>query len=317
MRLKEGCIIGDLTFVYLKSKISQEQENLLEDLNTDYLYVKYFDVVWDEWDLQTKPTAVVHLSSKTDIPIIPTVFITTQALEHCDSSRIDRLARNVAKKIEAIKGDRQIVEIQFDCDWTPSLKDRYFYFLEKIREEFPGSMLSATIRLYQYKYPDIAGVPPVDKGMLMYYNMGDFTDYRESNSILNNDIGKEYLGFGGYPLPLDFALPNFEWGLSFRQGYFQYITKEISQEDLEDNSLFYKENENLYSFKKDTVIGDIYYRFGDHLRFESCSKEVLLTAAKLLRKEINQQKTRVIFYDLQPNTTKDYEKLDAVYSAFE
>ena len=295
--------------------LSENQTEFLEDIQTDFLYVRYFDVnvSWEG----AYPQSVVGMVSETDIPIIPTVYITTDVMVQLDSFYIRLLAEDVSNKIKAIHGDKELSEVQFDCDWTPSIKDKYFYFLDEVSNYFPGVTISATVRLYQYKYPELAGVPPVDKGLLMYYNMGDLTDYKETNSILNNQKGKEYLGFGEYPLPIDIALPNFQWCLSFRQGIFQYICPDFSKEELNNQDLFSKTGDNTYIFKKDTVMHNDYFRFGDELRHEFCSEQELMKAVNLLKDEMNQETTRILFYDLQPNTYKDYEKMDAVYSAFE
>ncbi len=73
--------------------------------------------------------------------------------------------------------------LQIDCDWTTKTAPKYFYFLQQIREKLDAhedggtfaslAMLSATIRLHQVKYPEKSGMPPVDKGVLMFYNMGE------------------------------------------------------------------------------------------------------------------------------------------------
>ncbi len=296
-------------------QINSEQQSFLEKLEVEELYVHYFDVAWR--GEEAVPIAEVSDISDVDMQINPVVYITTQVLEHSDSSQIEHLASRIADKIKTIHGENELKEIQIDCDWTPSIKDKYFYLLTELKNKFSSIELSATIRLYQYKYPELAGVPPVDKGLLMYYNMGEITSYREPNSILNNNEGKRYLGFNTYPLDIDIALPNFSWVLLFQTGNFQKICAELNEEDLADKSLFKSIGTNLYACKKDTVIGNTYFRFGDELRLEKCNEDQLIEAANLLRDEINQDQTRIIIYDLQTDTPKDYEKLDAVYTVFE
>ena len=56
-------------------------------------------------------------------------------------------------------------EVQFDCDWTESTRVQYFAFLRESRKLFSGWRVSSTVRLYQYKYPEKAGVPPIERGM--------------------------------------------------------------------------------------------------------------------------------------------------------
>ena len=67
-------------------------------------------------------------------------------------------------------------------------------------------MLSATIRLHQLKFIGESGIPPVDKGLLMCYNMGDLHRLRISNSILETAELKKYIKqLSVYPLKLDVA----------------------------------------------------------------------------------------------------------------
>jgi hypothetical protein len=295
-------------------KLEAEQIEMMEKLNIRELYVKYFDVVWN--GKEAVPVAELNKLSTTDLIIKPVVYITTEVFSQLDSTSIEKLALDISDKIKSIHGDENISEIQIDCDWTPSIQDKYFNLLEIIKSEFHDVLISATIRLYQYKYPGLAGVPPVDKGLLMYYNMGDLTDYEEENSILNNEIGKQYLGFNDYPLSIDIALPNFNWSLHFRSGEFQQICPNFNIKQLENKDLFEKIS-GLYSFKQDTVIDNVYFRYGDQLSYEYCSGEQLKIAADLLLDEINQEQTRIIFYDLQLNTPDDYEKLDTVFRIFD
>ncbi|MBK8703650.1 MAG: hypothetical protein IPN33_08475 [Saprospiraceae bacterium] len=135
----------------------------------------------------------------------------------------------------------RILEIQIDCDWTEKTRDSYFYLLKKMREQLePGNCaLSATIRLHQVRYFKKTGAPPVDRGMLMFYNMGDVESWEEPNSILNIKKGEPYLdGAARYPLPLDVALPAFGWGVLFREGRMIRLIYPIDEKVLADTSRF-------------------------------------------------------------------------------
>ena len=85
---------------------------------------------------------------------------------------VNDLAKKTFDFIAQINSKNKIScqEIQIDCDWTKSTKDKYFYLLKKIKE-LSKKEISCTLRLYPYKYPEIMGVPPVDKAMLMCYNL--------------------------------------------------------------------------------------------------------------------------------------------------
>lgn len=295
--------------------LDSNQTNTLNKLRVEKLYVKYFDVKWVNG--KAKPVADVNWQSESSQIIIPVIYVTTDVFSNLDSANVVILAENCAKKIKTLHQSEVFTEVQIDCDWMPSIKDKYFYFLNEIQTHFNDVVFSATVRLYQYKYPKIAGVPPVDKGLLMYYNMGELFSNKELNSILNNEVGKQYLGFNQYTLPIDVALPNFSWSLVFQENQFQHISKDFSAVDFKNENLFEYDKDNWWWVKQDTVINHTYYRLGDHIRYESCSQEQLLIAAELLVDELNQDITNVIFYDLNLNLDKDYEKINTTFSSFE
>ena len=98
--------------------------------------------------------------------------------------------------------------IQFDCDWTEETKDNYFGFLRQYRL-LSGNVISAAIRLHQLKYSDSTGIPPVDYGVLLYYNTGN-DDEGEDRSIYERSMTHRYTpSLRSYPLTLDIALPIF------------------------------------------------------------------------------------------------------------
>ena len=85
-------------------------------------------------------------------------------------------------------------ELQIDCDWTESTRDKYFHLLSTLRNELERNkqIISATIRLHQVKYAAITGIPPVHRGMLMYYNMGKI-NATDNNSVYDKKIAEKYI----------------------------------------------------------------------------------------------------------------------------
>jgi len=66
--------------------------------------------------------------------------------------------------------------------------------------------VTATIRLHQIKFKDKTGIPPVDQGVLMAYNIGELKNNKQ-NSILEANIVKQYINKNTeYPLKLKLAL---------------------------------------------------------------------------------------------------------------
>lgn len=195
--------------------------------------------------------------------------------------------RDSCDKIFQEKWQGMYREIQLDCDWTVKTKDKYFKFLKIFKSQFADKTISATLRLWQYKYPKKAGIPPVDRCMLMCYSTGNPAIFTRENSIAGKNEIRSYLAGGHYNLPLDVALPLFSWNLLYRQGRLMGIIPDVPEKLIrKDTSTFKPMGDNLFMFRKDTVCGNIYIRYGDILKNEQLSNDDLKQIIKLVRKEV-------------------------------
>lgn len=212
-------------------------------------------------------------------------------------------------------------QVQFDCDWTESTKDNYFAFLETCVSLFKDQLVSSTIRLYQYKYPDKAGVPPVKRGMLMCYNAGNIKDPDTKNSIFDKKEIKSYLEGADYSLPLDYALPVFEWAVLFQNGKFKAI---LSAEDLRDNysNFLQLQDDGVTSLATDYfTYGDdyngIYIRMGDEIRFESADLADVQEVASWLADNKNNKEAVLTLYHLNSYDLQKHSKeIEGVFNSF-
>ena len=105
-------------------------------------------------------------------------------------------------------------EIQLDCDWTEKSRRFFFDILSHAGElaRDKGMRLSATIRLHQLSQE----APPVDYGVLMVYNTGDFRNPDSRNPVLDEADVEPYLGYvADYPLGLCAAYPIFRWPVMY------------------------------------------------------------------------------------------------------
>jgi hypothetical protein len=218
-------------------------------------------------------------------------------------------------------------EIQFDCDWTAKTAGNYFFFLKTVRQLLPSDSihLSATIRLHQYKYPGKTGVPPVDRGMLMLYNVSDLTQYSPVNSIFDRQKAAAYFEGGKrYPLPLDIVLPAYSWGLVFRNKKFYQIENGLDVEEVKASPAFEPVDGvagggvSFYRVKKDTVLGELFLRPGDEIKIEGIDSTLLAAAAGLSMSAVNTDSFRVTFFELSENEIKNFsdETLTHIYSSY-
>ena len=288
------------------------EKDYLKQTDSEKLYIKYFDVDWQNG--KAVPLAMLETSTwKNDsLEIIPCVFITNRTMLEIDETAIPQLAKNIYIKINELNygfPKNTIQEIQLDCDWTERSRANYFLLLQELRKSCPENyQLSATIRLHQVKYYERTQVPPVDKGMLMYYNMGDVDNPETENSILDEKIAAQYLvNFEEYPLSLDLALPIFAWGVLFRDGKIIKLMNNLDAESLADTERFAKVGAHQFRVQKSTYLDGYYLYAGDEIRLESVSKARLQSATQLLKPHLQNKDLTITYYHLDSLTIRHYE----------
>jgi hypothetical protein len=311
-----------MAFYHWKTSVDTSD---FKNIKNEKIYVRLFDVDWDEETKSPKPLAELQNIEpfKSSKKIIPVVFITNKTFSQILENQIDVLVLNIFDKIKkntvgtslSNREGGNFDEIQFDCDWTATTRDRYFYFLKKVKTLFLGKNISATIRLHQVKFMDKTGVPPVDRGMLMAYNMGDLDNRETDNSILNIETLKSYLkNFDRYPLELDVALPIFSWGIVFRDGQAVKIINNLSKKELlktpQYDSLFHQNTDNHFVLLKNQYLKGLYLYENDDIRIEEVPLSNLKLAASFLSQNIKNQQLTVAFYHLDSATLQQYRYED-------
>lgn len=294
------------------------------------------------------------------VPFTPCIFITNQVFEQADKKSLDSLASRIKNRILQVnlvavqkyktyinwhqtkegyytsggnydkdslekigldKIKKNFNDVLIDCDWTPQTKEKYFYFLSKIKEVFPEKQLSATLRLWQYKYRKENGIPPVDRCLLMCYNLSDIKKHETKNSIATAKDIKPYLIDENYPLILDIVLPLFSWGVVYQKGSYKGVLPNDDDLDnfIESNSKD-KISENVYRINKDYVYSSrLYLRVGDEIRIESISKTEMFTIISLLKEHINlNEDSRISFFSWNTKSIGNYsnETIFKFYEAF-
>ena len=318
-------------------QLTENERLYLDSLSVKKLFVKFFDVDWDEASSRPVPHALVEMDTArlAGLEIVPTVFITNRTLLNVKMEETKGLAVRIFQKINELArplhgkadgGPRIFHEIQFDCDWTGQTKEKFFTLLEHFREEVQAAQqgqprpvsLSATIRLHQLKFFEKTGVPPVDRGMLMFYNMGDLEAWETENSILDLETAEEYLTHHRYPIPLDLALPVFRWGVLFRDGRLTKLINNLGEEDLQDTLRFARTGPSRFEVKKSTYLQGYYLYKGDRLRLEQISTGQLEASVQLARQIFAGTGLTVAFYHLDTANLKAFpvHDLGAVLEKF-
>lgn len=302
------------SFYYWKTnfEFSKQDSILLAENQVEKLYVRFFDLdngsyYWRELE----PTGRLRQSQKfpSTLEIVPVVYIDNNALDNTQAEKMGEYAEKTYAKIIRMhhrQSQSPLRELQFDCDWNNATRDKYFYFLKEIRKLNPGLKLSSTIRLYQYKYPEKSGIPPVDKGVLMYYNMSDLRKSGTKNHILDHEEGSLYLNTTEeYPIPLDIAFPIYSQGVEYDQeGFFGLIRGEEMEKMINNGNLV---PINTNEYKIENNFGNEHipeYRIGNTIRYETVNPSTLKKAAAELAKKFPE--SQVIFFDLQATNYKNY-----------
>ncbi len=208
----------------------------------------------------------------------------------------------------------QYHEMQIDCDWTETTRSKYFLLLKVLREKLSPQhkTLSATLRLHQIKYKRKTGVPPVDRGMLMFYNMGSLSAQNKNNSIYNAEIATQYINYlKDYPLKLDMALPIFTWGVHLRSGKILSLVNNLSTDEATASNLFHESTAGLLVAKSGFFFHGEYYQQYDQLRMEEITPEIAKKAALQLAEKLTiTDSTNIVLYHFDSTNLSRYEVKD-------
>ena len=292
------------SFYYFKTTGSYKdfEPQLSKDFPKHRIYQKILDITDNFY-----PAAInnVEAGIQGDVEVVPTVYIRNNCFSYIDSQAV---VVNAARIIKGLKGNP--TELQIDCDWTTDTKETYFYFLKMLKKAAPNITLSATIRLYPFKYQTIMGVPPVDRGMLMFYNVSKMNDIATKNAILDISEAEKYMTVS-YPLPLDVALPIFAQSEVFRNGKMIALLRAFDPTMAAQQSYLKKDESNRFTFQNDTLVQGQFFRIGDQLRAEDVSNETLKAAVGLATRAVkSNSKINVALYHLDESVLQRYSMDD-------
>jgi hypothetical protein len=300
-----------LSFYYWKTQftLNDYEKSVLKKHKVKTLYVRYFDVDLKPGEEQPIPISPIQLdSSIRPYHVIPVIFIRNRTFERLSTADIPTLARNVLTLVAQINSSQalQTMQTQFDCDWTERTRDHYFQFIKQYRA-LGEQTISSTIRLHQVKYKDITGIPPVDYGVLMYYNMGAING-DNNNSIYEKSIADKYNSYiKSYPLPLDVALPVFSWGLTIRDGKVVELLNKINFSQFANDSNFIKVSGDRFQAKHACFKSGYYFKENDQIKQEHVPASDLSDITNQINKYTNNKIGKLIFYDLDSTNLVQYE----------
>ena len=195
----DNTVHENISFYHWKSKakFNKSYQKAINITQTNKIYLHYFDIETvhePSWSNDgVFPTYVLKSVTQDyqKFEIVPVVYITNRVFKTKDLDITD-LSNRIKKLINQISEtqfNKEIKQIQIDCDWTESTRSGYFELLKQLQNYFE---IDVTIRLHQIKYKKKTGIPPVKKGTLMLYNVGDLKN-KQQNSTLESSIVKQYI----------------------------------------------------------------------------------------------------------------------------
>ena len=308
--------------------LSNDEKEFLREHDVRKIYMRFFDVDGDCLAINGEyviPEATLRFNDTVpaEIEIVPTVYITTRAMEMMQTEE-DDYAEKIFKRITAICKQNNIVfnEIQLDCDWTKGTRQPFFRLCEAMKERMDSTQtLSSTIRLHQLTQIP----PPVDKGVLMVYNTGNLMEMTSENSIFSRKDIEPYLKdnrLARYPLALDVAYPTYGWSVVFHPGEDKYYFYRIMRKtDFSDCQNLKKIASNLYeatseiNFPEDKTVWDkVYEKY--RIRVERPTADEILEIKKMIDGQLKSKPHNNILYHLDESQLSHYSdnEISKIYS---
>lgn len=308
--------------------LSDGEKESLTTHDVNKIYMRFFDVDWaypakNGEDITPEATIIFNDTIPAGIDIVPTVYITTSAMEKMQTKEIE-YAEKIYKRITAICKQNNIAfkEIQLDCDWTKGTRQPFFRLCEAMKQQLDSTQsLSSTIRLHQLTQSP----PPVDKGVLMVYNTGNLMEMTSDNSIFSRNDIEPYLRdnrLAEYPLKLDVAYPTYGWSVVFHPGEDKYYFDRIMRRtDFTGYPNLKRIASNLYeatsevNFSEDKTGYDKVYT-DYRIRVERPSAGEILEVKKLIDSQLKHKTHGNILYHLDESQLSHYSdnEISKIYS---
>ena len=308
-------------------QLSAAEQRALVELGVSRLYVRVFDVEWNQTESAPSMIGKITAASPSDqVPagteVVPVVFLRQEVFRHLDPKRLGELARSTWSEVTRRAKLLGFVprELQLDCDWTDTTQAAFFEYLRQLRG-VSGVALGSTIRLHQVKYRERTGVPPVERGMLMFYNMGRFSADADERAIFDPASAEQYLSrISEYPLPLDVALPIWSWAVHVRDERVVGLLQSTDPDELPAVEFLEPAGADRFVATRTAFLHGALLREGDVLKIERMGPAETLAAAAMLAPHLSRSTpaTRTLsLFDLSERNLKRYgqDQLDLVFRA--
>jgi hypothetical protein len=304
-------------------RLAPAEHRALAELGVSRLYVRAFDVEWSAAESAPSMIGKIVPADGARVPagieIVPVVFLRDEVLRHAEQGGAALAAAvwaEVRRRMQLLGAEPH--ELQLDCDWTDTTRDAFFELLARLRaaSKLP---LGATIRLHQIKYRERTGVPPVERGMLMFYNMGRFSADPGARAIFDPESAARYLArVPEYPLPLDVALPIWSWTVHLRDDRVEGLLQSTDPDELAALPFLTRAAPDRYVAAQSAFLHGTLIREGDVLKIEVTGPAEALAAARQIAPHLAPSQGRTVsLFDLSERNLARHAPatLDQVFRA--
>jgi hypothetical protein len=299
--------------------LSARERAALAEAHVAKLYVRVFDIGWNA--TEGRPELLGKLAASEPAPagleVVPVVFIKQEVFAKLEAAGRQELARTtwaeVERRVKPLGGAPR--ELQLDCDWTDSTRDRFFAYIRDVRAA-SHVKLSATIRLHQVKYRERTGVPPVDRGMLMFYNMGTFSSAVGTRAIFDANTAAKYLArIAEYPLALDLALPVWSWTVQVRDDAVVNLLQSTDPDELPKLDFLDSAGADRFVATRNAFLHGAMIREGDILKIERMTPADTRAAGAQVAPHLAAGTRTISLFDLSERNLDRYgtDDLDQIF----
>lgn len=289
-----------------------EEAQAIQRNGIQRVYLKLLDIDWNSAHgahpvstvnvpYQWKSYAGGYGAWTAQVELVPSVYITNNTFLQISDQEVEELAHKLLRKLR-LECPNTIHGVMLDCDWSAKTRKKFFR-LAHIMNDSLEVPLTATIRLHQYAQPKKTGVPPVDRGMLMPYNVGKIAAPGSVNSIFDRATAEPYFASSTpYPLPLDIGLPAFSWGVQFRKGAFVGILQQEQVYHAMNAGLLSGETHGLLQVVNENNTAMPGLHLGDEIRTERITPELIAQVTELAHTAVNSDTLAVVYFEAGATT---------------
>lgn len=295
-------------------QFDEYRRELLRQTNTNKVYIKIFDVVFNEWQQRPLPLAQVEFDTaslkwlkSSGIEIVPVIYINNDLLEKVNPDRINALADRVMMLLKTRLDQFDILNektIHIICDWSVLSKEKYFDLLTyfQLLPFFSDKQISISVRPKQVENSNQYGTPPVKR---VIYTL-DVQDEKFDPSAI-----------GKYPLPMDISLPLFNDPIVFRNNSAMGAISGIPDSTWQNEKVCQKAGD-YFEVMRDTVVHFHYFKKGDQIEYKFGDTAAPRRIAALIKDQLKSQESTIILNQLDSIKIRQYNasQLKAAFESF-